>query len=125
MIKLIKLLEELKPPSPDKIYIDKGEDNDYGSLTPQQRKNLLSQGSILVTATDPDRPDVTSASKSISLPKIQDIQRLLKKYNKDLQIFKYSDNENIRVLSEDSISKINSLVKTLDMLDKQLKLSKK
>jgi hypothetical protein len=53
------------------------------------------------------------------------MQRLLKKYNKDLQIFKYSDNENIRVLSEDSISKINSLVKTLDMLDKQLKLSKK
>jgi hypothetical protein len=125
MIKLIKLLEELKPPSPDKIYIDKGEDNDYGNLTPQQRKNLLSQGSILVTVTDPNRPDVTSASKSISLPKIQDIQRLLKKYNRDLQIFKYSDSENVRVLSEDSISKINSLIKTLDMLDKQLKLSKK
>ena len=49
----------------------------------------------------------------------------LKKYNKELQIFKYSDNENVRVLSEDSISKINNLTKTLDMLDKQLKLSKK
>jgi hypothetical protein len=53
------------------------------------------------------------------------MQRLLKKSNKELQIFKYSNNNNIRVLSEDSISKINNLIKTLDMLDKQLKLSEK
>lgn len=123
MIKLNTILEELKPPSPEKIYEPGFEPGkDFPNLTAAQEKELLSKGQILVPIKDPTR---TSASEVIRLPRIKDMKRTVKEYSSDLKIFKSASNDKIKMLGEELTSQLNYIERLLKALDIVLEKQKK
>ena len=123
MIKLIKLLEDLKPPPPEKIYEPGFEPGkDFPHLTTAQEKELLSKGQILIPIEDPTR---TSASEVVRLPKIKDMKRVVKDYSNELRVFKSSNDKDLRMLGEELTNKLNYVGKLLNTLDSVLKTYRK
>ncbi len=123
MIELVKLLEELKPPSPEKIYNPGSEPGkEFPELTRNQEKELFSKGYVLVPTDDPTR---TSASEVVRLPKIKDMKRTVRGYNDELKIFKSSNNDQVKMVGEELVNQLNYIEKLLKALDVLLEKQKK
>jgi hypothetical protein len=125
MIKLIQIIEELKPPAPEKIYNVEPEDDKFSNLSAKQKKELIAKGSMLVPLPqDPNRPQ-TTGSDVITISKVKDIKNQISKFKKEIDLFKYSDNEKVQLLANEIVDYLAYTTRLVAALDKQLEIEKK
>jgi hypothetical protein len=125
-MKLIDILKELERPK--QIYADKpvGKEVTIADLTPEERDELFNKGSIMVSLPpDPNRPEVTSASQVINLPKIDQVKRDIIKNKQEFDVFTFSPDENIKAIAKEINSLHNKLFRAMNALDKTIDLKKR
>jgi hypothetical protein len=124
-MKLIDILKELDKPK--RIYADRDPNQDItmADLTPEEYKELLKRGSVLVKMpSDPNRPE-TSVSKVINLPKIDQIKREVIQNKKEFDVFTFSANPDIKNTAKEINKLYNQLFRAMNALDKMLELQRK
>ena len=124
-MKLIDILKELDKPK--RIYADRDPNQDItmADLTPEEYKELLKRGSVLVKMpSDPNRPE-TSVSKVINLPKIDQIKREVIQNKKEFDVFTFSSNPDIKNVAKEINTLYNKLFRAMNALDKMLELQRK
>jgi hypothetical protein len=124
-MKLIDILKELDKPK--RIYADRDPNQDItmADLTPEEYKELLKRGSVLVKMpSDPNRPE-TSVSKVINLPKIDQIKREVIQNKKEFDVFTFSTNPDIKNTAKEINKLYNQLFRAMNALDKMLELQRK
>ncbi len=112
-MKLLDILKELK------------EEINIADLSPEQRKELFAKGSIAIPIQDPSRPNVTSASQVISLPRIDQIKREIIKNKQEFDVFTFSSDEDIKTIAKEINSLYNKLFRAMNALDKTIELKKR
>ena len=131
-MKLLDLLKELDKPK--NIYVPGAEEDDVVSssgkltiadLSPKQRDELFKQGSIMVSVKDPNRPEVTSASQVINLPRIDQIRKDVNKSKQEFNVFMYSSDEKLKNAAKQVNKAHNDLLNAMNVLDKMLNLKRK
>jgi hypothetical protein len=131
-MKLLDLLKELDKPK--NIYVPGAEEDNVVSssgkltiadLSPKQRDELFSKGSIMVSVKDPSRPEVTSASQVINLPRIDQIRKDVNKSKQEFNVFMYSSDENLKNAAKQVNKAHNDLLNAMNVLDKMLNLKRK
>jgi DNA repair ATPase RecN len=123
-MKLIDILKELN--KPEKIYQDSNKEITMADLSPEEKEELFAKGSILVKLpTDPNRPNITSASKVISLPKMDQIKREIIKNKQEFDVFTFSSDEDIKTIAKEINSLYNKLYRAMNALDKTIDLKKR
>ncbi len=113
-MKLLDLIKEL----------DKKEEINIANLTQDQRDELLKKGSIMIPIKDPTRPEVTSASQVISLPKTGQIKIGILKNKEEFDIFNFSSDPEIKAIAKEISSTYSKLYKAMNDLDNTLKFKK-
>ena len=124
-MKLIDILKELDKPK--RIYADRDPNQDItmADLTPEEYKELLKRGSVLIKMpSDPNRPE-TSVSKVINLPKIDQIKREVIQNKKEFDVFTFSANPDIKNTAKEINKLYNQLFRAMNALDKMLELQRK
>jgi hypothetical protein len=123
-MKLIDILKELEKPK--KIYADKpsGRELTIADLTPEERDELFTKGSIMIPI-DPSRPEVTSASQVINLPKMDQVKRDIIQNKKEFDVFTFSPDPDIKAVAKEINSLHNKLFRAMTALDKLIDLKKK
>ena len=112
-MKLIDILKELR------------EETNIADLTPEQRKELFKKGSIMVKLPpDPNRPNVSSASQVINLPKMDQIKREIIKNKQEFDMFTFSSDEDIKSIAKEINNLYNKLFRAMNALDKTINLKK-
>lgn len=125
-MKLIDILKELEKPK--QIYADKpaGKEATIADLTPEERDELFKKGSIMINLpADPSRPEVTSASQVINLPKIDQIKRDIIKNKQEFDVFTFSPDPDIKEIAKEINSLHNKLFRAMNALDKTIDLKRK
>jgi hypothetical protein len=125
-MKLLDILQELEKPK--KIYADRepGKEITIADLTPEERDELFKKGSIMINIPkDPSRPEVTSASQVINLPKMDQVKRDTIKNKKEFDVFLYSPDSDIKTIAKEINKLHNQLFKALTALDKTIDLKKR
>jgi hypothetical protein len=112
-MKLLDILKELK------------EEINIADLSPEQRKELFAKGSIAIPIQDPNRPNVTSASQVINLPKMDQVKRDIIKNKQEFDIFTFSSDEDIKTIAKEINSLYNKLFRAMNALDKTIELKKR
>jgi hypothetical protein len=123
-MKLLDILQELEKPK--KIYADRqpGKEITIKDLTPEEYEELIQKGSIMVPLSqDPNRPE-TVGSQVLYLPKIDQVKREIINNKKEFDVFTQSKNKDIKEIATQINKLHNSLFKSMDILDKLLKLQK-
>lgn len=113
-MKLLDLINELKLQKEVNI----------ADLTPKERDELFKKGSLMVPIKDPNRPNVSSASQVINLPKMDQIKREIIKNKQEFDIFTFSSDEDIKSIAKDINSLYNKLYRAMNALDKTIALKK-
>ena len=94
-------------------------------LTPDQKRELFKQGSLMVPLpTDPNRPS-TSGSEVINLPKMDQIKREILKNKQEFDVFMFSPDEDIQLLAKEINKYYNKLYRAMNALDKTIELKKR
>jgi hypothetical protein len=125
-MKLIDILKELDKPK--QIYSDRDPSKQVtiADLTPEERDELFKKGSIMVgMPKDPTRPDVTSASQVINLPKMDQVKRDVIQNKREFDVFLYSPDNDIKAIAKEINKLHNQLFKALTALDKTIDLKKR
>ena len=123
-MKLIDILKELDKPS--QIYADKptGRELTIADLTPEERDELFKKGSIMIPI-DPNRPDVTSASQVINLPKMDQVKRDIIKNKQEFDVFTFSPDPDIKAVAKEINKSFNQLYRAMNALDKLIDLKRR
>jgi hypothetical protein len=124
-MKLLDIIKELERPS--KIYADRDPNKQVtiADLTPEEKDELFTKGSLLVKMpTDPNRPE-TSASQVINLPKIDQIKRDIIQNKKEFDVFMFSPDSDIKSIAKEINKNFNQLYKAMNALDKYIDLKKR
>jgi hypothetical protein len=125
-MKLLDIIKELEKPK--KIYADKPTNREItiADLTPEERDELFKKGSIMVNIPkDPSRPEVTSASQVINLPKMDQVKRDTIRNKQEFDVFLYSPDPDIKAIAKEINKLHNQLYKALNALDKTIDLKKR
>jgi hypothetical protein len=125
-MKLLDILKELD--KPEKIYADKpvGKEITIADLTPEERDELFAKGSIMVSLPpDPNRPDVTSSSQVINLPKMDQVKRDIIKNKQEFDVFMFSPDADIKIIAKEINKNFNQLYRAMNALDKLIDLKKR
>jgi hypothetical protein len=122
-MKLIDILKELD--KPEKIYQDAGKEVTIADLSPEEKEELFRKGSIMVKLpADPSRPNVSSASQVINLPKMDQIKREIIKNKQEFDMFTFSSDDDIKNIAKEINSLYNKLFRAMNALDKTINLKK-
>lgn len=117
MIKLIEILKELQPPSPENIYAP-------GYSHMGKEEEFFQKGFKMGdSTTDPETGAVSTSV--VYLPKFEEIRRKLIKYREEFQPFKFSSNEDIAKLSKNINTNMTKLSQMIFALDKMIELQRK
>lgn len=125
-MKLIDILKELEKPK--QIYADRepGKEITMADLTPEERDELFKKGSIMIDLPlDSSRPEVTSASQVINLPKIDQIKKDIIQNKKEFDVFMFSPDNDIKTIAKEINALYNKLFRATNALDKLLDLKKR
>ena len=125
-MKLIDILKELN--KPEKIYQgrESGKEITIADLTPEEKEELFKRGSVMVKiAPDPNRPEVTSASQVINLPKMDQIKREIIKNKQEFDVFTFSSDEDIKTIAKEINNLYNKLFRATNALDKTIELKRR
>ena len=125
-MKLIDILKELEKPK--KIYADRepGKEITMADLTPEERDELFKKGSIMISLPpDPSRPEVTSASQVINLPKVDQIKKDIIQNKKEFDVFMFSPDKDIKEVAKEINNLYNKLFRATNALDKLLDLKRR
>ena len=125
-MKLIDILKELDKPK--RIYADRDPNQDItmADLTPEEKDELFKKGSVMVKmAPDPNRPDVTSASQVINLPRIDQVKREIIKNKQEFDVFTFSSDEDIKTIAKEINNLYNKLFRATNALDKTIELKRR
>jgi hypothetical protein len=91
-------------------------------LSPEQKKELFKQGSLLVPLpTDPDRPGTTS-SQVLNLPKIDQIKKDIIMNKREFDVYMFSSNPDIKNTAKEINKLYNQLFRAMNALDKLTQL---
>jgi hypothetical protein len=122
-MKLIDIIAELD--KPEKIYADRdsGKELTLADLTPEELDDLFRKGSVMVPISDPSRPGA-SASQVFYLPKIDQIKRDIVQNKREFDVFNFVKDPDINATSKEINKLYNRLYRTMDALDKLIKLKK-
>ncbi len=112
----MKLLDLIKELNEKEVTI--------ADLTPEQRKELFAKGSIAIPIQDPSRPEVTSASQVINLPKMDQVKRDIIRNKQEFDIFTFSPDEDIKSIAKEINGLYNKLFRAMNALDKTIDLKK-
>jgi DNA repair ATPase RecN len=113
-MKLLDILKELK------------EEINIADLSPEDREELFKKGSVMVNLPpDPNRPNVTSASQVINLPKMDQVKRDIIKNKQEFDVFTFSSDEDIKTIAKEINSLYNKLFRAMNALDKTIELKKR
>ena len=115
LIDILKELNEARQP---------GDEVNIGNLTPKEREELFKKGSITIPIQDPNRPNVTSASQVINLPKMDQIKREIIKNKQEFDMFTFSSDEDIKSIAKEINGLYNKLFRAMNALDKTINLKK-
>jgi len=100
-------------------------ETNIGDLTPDQKRELFKQGSIMIPLpTDSSRPG-TSGSEVVNLPKMDKIKREVIKNKQEFDPFTFHPDEDIQVIAKEINSIYNKLYRAINALDKTLELKRK
>jgi hypothetical protein len=122
-MKLIDILKELN--KPEKIYQDANKEVTIADLSPEEKEELFTKGSIMVKLPpDPNRPNISSASQVINLPKMDQIKREIIKNKQEFDIFTFSSDEDIKAIAKEINGLYNKLFRAMNALDKTIALKK-
>jgi hypothetical protein len=122
-MKLIDILKELNKPK--KIYQDPSKEVTIADLSPEEKEELFTKGSIMVKLPpDPSRPNISSASQVINLPKMDQIKREIIKNKQEFDIFTFSSDEDIKTIAKEINGLYNKLFRAMNALDKTIDLKK-
>jgi hypothetical protein len=125
-MKLVDILKELEKPK--QIYADKptGRELTIADLTPEERDELFKKGSIMVKMpADPNRPEITSASQVINLPKMDQVKRDVIQNKREFDVFLYSPDPDIKAIAKEINNIHNKLFRALTALDKLIDLKRR
>jgi hypothetical protein len=122
-MKLIDILKELN--KPEKVYQDTNKEVTIADLSPEEKEELFRKGSIMVKLpADPSRPNVSSASQVINLPKMDQIKREIIKNKQEFDMFTFSSDDDIKNIAKEINSLYNKLFRAMNALDKTIDLKK-
>jgi hypothetical protein len=122
-MKLIDILKELD--KPEKIYQDPNKEVTIADLSPEEKEELFRKGSIMIKLpADPNRPNVSSASQVINLPKMDQIKREIIKNKQEFDMFTFSSDDDIKNIAKEINSLYNKLFRAMNALDKTIDLKK-
>jgi len=125
-MKLIDILKELEKPK--QIYADRepGKEITIADLTPEERDELFKKGSIMISLPpDPSRPEVTSASQVINLPKVDQVKKDIIKNKQEFDVFMFSPDKDIKEVAKEINALYNKLFRVTNALDKLLDLKRR
>jgi hypothetical protein len=121
-MKLIDIIAELD--KPEKIYADRtGKELTLADLTPEELEDLFKKGSVMVPISDPSRPGA-SASQVFYLPKMDQIKREIIQNKREFDVFNFVKDVDIKETAKEINKLYNKLYRTMDALDKLIKLKK-
>lgn len=122
-MKLIDILKELN--KSEKVYQNINEEVTIADLSPEEKEELFRKGSIMVKLPpDPSRPNVSSASQVINLPKMDQIKREIIKNKQEFDMFTFSSDEDIKSIAKEINGLYNKLFRAMNALDKTINLKK-
>ena len=91
-------------------------------LSPEQKRELFKNGSLLVPLpSDPDRPETTS-SQVINLPKMDKIKKDIIQNKREFDVFMFSTNPDIKNTAKEINKLYNQLFRAMNALDKLTQL---
>ena len=125
-MKLLDILQELDKPK--QIYADRPawKEVTIADLTPEERDELFAKGSIMVNIPkDPNRPEVTSASQVINLPKMDQVKRDIIQNKKEFDVFTFSPDPDIKEVAKEINTLHNKLFRAMNALDKLIDLKRR
>jgi hypothetical protein len=121
-MKLLSIVSELNKPK--QIYADRtGKTLTLADLTPEELEDLFKQGSVMVPVSDPSRPGA-SASQVFYLPKMDQIKRDIVQNKREFDVFNFVKDVDIKETAKEINKLYNKLYRTMDALDKLIKLKK-
>jgi hypothetical protein len=124
-MKLLDIIKELDRPK--QIYADKDPSKQVtiADLTPEEKDELFTKGSLLVKMpADPNRPE-TSASQVVNLPKMDQIKKDIIQYKKEFDVFMFSPDPDIKAIAKEINKNFNQLYRAMNALDKSIDLKKR
>jgi hypothetical protein len=118
----MKLIDILKELNEDR---QPGDEVNINNLTPKEREELFKKGSIMVKLPpDPSRPNISSASQVINLPKMDQVKRDIIKNKQEFDVFTFSSDEDIKTIAKEINGLYNKLFRAMNALDKTINLKK-
>jgi len=124
-MKLLDIIKELDRPK--QIYADKDPSKQVtiADLTPEEKDELFTKGSLLVKMpADPNRPE-TSISQVVNLPKMDQIKKDIIQYKKEFDVFMFSPDPDIKAIAKEINKNFNQLYRAMNALDKSIDLKKR
>jgi len=98
---------------------------DIKDLTPDQKRELFKQGSLLVPLPpDPNRPG-TSGSEVVNLPKMDRIKGDVIKNKQEFDPFLFHPDEEIQIIAKEINNLYNKLYRAVNALDKTIQLKRR
>ena len=95
-------------------------------LTPEEKEELFKKGSLMIKLpVDPKRPEVTSASQVINLPKMDQVKREIIQNKKEFDVFTFSSNPEIKNVAKEINNLYNKLFRAMNALDKMIDLQRR
>ena len=125
-MKLIDILKELEKPKQIYASREPGKEVTIADLTPEEKEELFKKGSLMIKLpVDPKRPEVTSASQVINLPKIDQVKREIIQNKKEFDVFTFSSNPEIKNVAKEINNLYNKLFRAMNALDKMIDLQRR
>jgi hypothetical protein len=122
-MKLLDILTELEKPK--QIYADRepGKQLTLADLRPEELEDLFKKGSIMIPISDPLRPG-SSASQVFYLPKMDQVKKDIVRNKREFDVFNFMKDPDIKETAKEISKLYNKLYRTMDALDKLIKLKK-
>jgi hypothetical protein len=122
-MKLIDIISELDKPKQIYATREPGKELTLADLTPEELEDLFKKGSIMVPISDPSRPGA-SASQVFYLPKMDQVKRDIVQNKREFDVFTFIKDPDIKETAKEINKLYNKLYRTMDALDKLIKLKR-
>jgi hypothetical protein len=122
-MKLIDIISELDKPKQIYATREPGKELTLADLRPEELEDLFKQGSVMIPISDPSRPGA-SASQVFYLPKMDQVKRDIVQNKKEFDVFTFIKDQDIKETAKEINKLYNKLYRTMDALDKLIKLKR-
>ena len=122
-MKLIDIISELDRPQQIYATREPGKELTLADLRPEEIEDLFKQGSVMIPISDPSRPGA-SASQVFYLPKMDQIKRDIVQNKREFDVFTFIKDQDIKETAKEINKLYNKLYRTMDALDKLIKLKR-